>query len=125
MTRGLRTALWGLSSLAVLWTVSALVMAGMMGSMMGSMTGGGCPMCELGMGGGMMGRGAAGQAAGAAPGGGGMMGGGMMGGAMMGMMLTMGLTWVVMLGLDAVFVYLVVTALRGRGHSTAPTPTSV
>lgn len=96
MTRGLRTALWGLSSLAVLWTVSALVMAGMMGSMMGSMTGGGCPMCEPGMGGGMM-----------------------------GMMLTMGLTWVVMLGLDAVFVYLVATALRGRGHSTAPTPTSV
>ncbi len=82
MTKGLRTALWLLSSLAVLWTLLALVGWFSMG--------------------GMMGRGSMGD--------GGMMG--MMGGMMGGMMLHMGLTWLVMLGLDAVFVYLVVSGRR-------------
>lgn len=47
----------------------------------------------------------------------GVMGGGMGMGSIMWMMLTMGLTWLVMLGLDALFVYLVVTAVRGRRRS--------
>ncbi len=84
MTKGLRTALWLLSSLAVLWTLLALVGWFSMG--------------------GMMGRGSMGD--------GGMMG--MMGGMMGGMMLHMGLTWLVMLGLDAVFVYLLVSWGRSR-----------
>jgi hypothetical protein len=87
MRRGLRTALWILSSLGVLWTITAtagLFTAGMMG----------CPGCAAMMrGGGMMG------------------GSGMM---MSGMMLQMILTWIVMLGLDALFVYLVVTSRRGH-----------
>ncbi len=119
MTKGIRIALWILSSLAVLWTVGALVMAVAMGGMMG----GACPMCGLGMGGGMMGQGAGGR------GGmmsdtamrGGMAGGGWMMGGMMWMMLAMGLTWLVMLGLDAIFVYLVVTALRRRRSAGLPT----
>jgi hypothetical protein len=107
MTRGVRITAWILSSLAVLWTVGALAMTGLM--MSGA--GGACPMCGMMMGGGMMGQG--GGATGTATGGGGMMGGAMTGG-MMWMMPMMGLTWVVMLGLDAVFVYLVVSALRAR-----------
>ena len=120
MTKGIRITLWILSSLAVLWTVSTLVMAGLMGAWM---AGGTCPMCGMGMGGGMIGADSAvgaGQG-GAMPGGAaadqGMMSGmtGRMGtGSMMWMMLTMGLTWLVMLGLDAVFAYLVVTVVRVR-----------
>ena len=41
-----------------------------------------------------------------------MMNGMMAGGMMMGMMLHMALTWIVMLGLDAMFVYLIVTSWR-------------
>ena len=93
MDKGLRTALWVLSSLAVLWT--ALAVIGLVG--MGAM-----------MHGGMMGT--------QEPGGttDGMMGGGMMGG----MMLYMGLTWIVMLGLVGVFIYLIVTAGRHTNSRT-------
>ena len=93
MDKGLRTALWVLSSLAVLWT--ALAVIGLVG--MGAM-----------MHGGMMGA--------QEPGGttDGMMGGGMMGG----MMLYMGLTWIVMLGLVGVFIYLIVTAGRRANSRT-------
>jgi uncharacterized membrane protein len=79
MDRGLRTALWILSSLAVLWTLIAVV--GMF-SMVGMMGGSSAMM-------------------------------GPQGGMMMGMMVHMGLTWIVMLGLDALFVYLLVTSRRG------------
>ena len=124
MTKKIRTTLWILSSLAILWTVSALVMAGSMGAMM---AGGTCPMCGTGMSGagttGAQGTVGSGQALGqdgmapAAPTGDGGTMSGMMGdgtgmGSMMWMMVTMGLTWVVMLGLDGIFVYLVVTARR-------------
>jgi hypothetical protein len=91
MTKGLRLTLWILSSLAVLWTVIALVGFLAMGGMMG-----GGMMRDNTMMGGMMGDS-------------GMMGGGWM----VGMMLEMTLTWVVMLGLVGVFVYLIVTARRG------------
>lgn len=93
MDKGLHTALWVLSSLAVLWT--ALAVIGLVG--MGAM-----------MPGGMMGA--------QAPGGttDGMMGGGMMGG----MMLYMGLTWIIMLGLVGVFIYLIVTAGRHANSRT-------
>ena len=95
MEKGLRTALWILSSLAVLWTVLAVI--GLVG--MGAM-----------MHGGMMGA--------REPGG---MADGMMGGGMMiGMMLHMGLTWIVMLGLVGVFIYLIITA---RHHADSPTST--
>ncbi len=99
MIKGLRTTLWILSSLAVLWTVLALIGLFRMGGMMGGgMMGGGM------MGGGMMGD--SGMM-------GGMRGGGMMGGGWMaGMVLHMTLTWLVMLGLTGVFIYLVVTAKR-------------
>lgn len=87
MTKGLRLTLWILSSLAVLWTVIALV---------GWFTIGCCGM--MGHGGMMRG---------------GMQGGGMMhGGWMAGMMVELTLTWLVMLGLVGVFVYLVITARR-------------
>jgi uncharacterized membrane protein len=92
MEKGLRTALWVLSSLAVLWTALAII--GLVG--MGAM-----------MHGGMM----------SARGPGGTMDG-MMGGGMIGMMLHMGLTWIVMLGLVGVFIYLIVTARR---HADSPT----
>lgn len=99
MEKELRVALWILTSLAVLWTLIALVgvfsMVGMMGG--GSMMGGG--MMD---GSGMVGRH------------GGMMGG--MGGMMMGILVHRVLTWIVMLGLDAVFIYLLVT--RGRAPWT-------
>jgi hypothetical protein len=75
MDKGLRTALWVLSSLAVLWTVIAMVgMLGMVGMMSGSSA--------------MMGH---------------------PGGMMTGMMVQTGLTWVVMLGLDVVFAYLLIS----------------
>ncbi len=98
MTLGLRRALGVLSSLAVLWTVLALIgyftMGGMMGGMMGMGTMGGQGMmrgdstmsAHHGMGGMMMG----------------------------GMVLDMGLTWLVMLGLDGVFVYLLASGRRAR-----------
>ncbi len=95
MTKGLRIALWILSSLAVLWTLVALAGFFTMGGMMGR--------C------GMMG----GRRVGGA-----MMGGGMMGDSatmgmwMVGMMLHMTLTWVVMLGLVGVFAYLVTSSRR-------------
>src|SRR5438105_2650632 len=97
MEKGLRTALWVLSSLAVLWT--ALAVIGMVG--MGAM-----------MHGGMMGT--------REPGGttDGMMGNGMM----VGMMLHMGLTWLVMLGLVGVFIYLIVTARRHADSQTSTHP---
>ncbi len=98
MTPGLRRALWVLSSLAMLWTILALIghstMGGMMGGMMGMGTMGGQ---------GMMG---GDRTMGAHHGMGGMM--------MSGMMLHMGLTWLVMLGLDGLFVYLVASGRRGR-----------
>jgi uncharacterized membrane protein len=85
MSKGLRAALWILSSLGVLWTIVAitgLFTAGMRG----------CPGCAAMM-----------------------RSGGMMGGSSMmmgGMMAQMILTWIVMLGLDALFVYLLVTSRR-------------
>ncbi len=86
MGKGLRTTLWILSALAVLWTIIAVTcLAGMAGTM------GGRIMRPEGMGGTMNG----------------MMGSGVM----MGMMV---LTWIVMLGLVGVFIYLVVMALRSR-----------
>jgi uncharacterized membrane protein len=86
MGKGLRTTLWILSSLAVLWTIIAVIcLAGMAGTMGGRM------MRPEGMEGTMNG----------------MMGGGVM----MGMMV---LTWIVMLVLVGVFIYLVVMALRSR-----------
>jgi len=77
-------ALWILSSLAVLWTLLALVGLFTMGTMMGSRR---------------------------------MMGGqGMMGGVssmmMGGMMLSMALTWAVMLGMDGMFLWLLVSSRR-------------
>jgi hypothetical protein len=86
MGKALRTTLWILSSLAVLWTIIAVIcLAGMAGTMGGGM------MRPEGLGGPMNG----------------MMGGG----GMMGMMV---LTWIVMLGLVGVFISLVVMALRAR-----------
>jgi hypothetical protein len=100
MTKGLRLTLWILSSLAVLWTVITLVGFVAMGGMMG-----GGRMRDSTMMGGMMGD--SGMM-------GGMHQGGMMGGGwMVGMMLHVTLTWLVMLGLVGVFVYLIVTARRG------------
>ncbi|MBA3658172.1 MAG: hypothetical protein H0W67_01085 [Gemmatimonadales bacterium] len=85
MTAGLRTTLWILSSLAVLWTLGPLVGVFSMGGMMRS--------DGMRTGGAMMGHG-------------GMMSGMMMGG----MMAHMLLTWGVMLGLAGVFLCLMVTA---------------
>jgi hypothetical protein len=83
MGKGLRITLWILSSLAVLWTLLALVGLLRMGGMMGSR----------------------------------MMSQGMMGGPDMmewspGMMLPMLLTWLIVLGLDGAFVYLIASAGR-------------
>ena len=87
MSKGLRASLRILSSLAVLWTLIALISVFTMG------------FC-----GGMMGHSDIMR---------GMHGGGMMGeGWLAGMMLLMTLTWLVMLGLVGVFVYLIVTARR-------------
>lgn len=131
MTKGIRITLWILSSLAVLWTVSAAVTAGtMMDSMDGS-----CPMCRMMSGGGMMGSGAArhggmmadsGTSSTSASMGEGMRDGGMMAGMMEGMMwmmFTVWLTWLIMLALDALFIYLVVTAVRGRRATGVAAPT--
>jgi hypothetical protein len=86
LTKGLRITFWILSSLAVLWTVIALV---------GWFTMGCCGM--MGHGGMMRG----------------MQGGDMMdSGWMAGMMLQMTVTWLVMLGLVGIFGYLVITARR-------------
>lgn len=92
MTNGLRVTLWILSSLALLWTVIAVI---------GLVTTGCCgmPGGRMMAGGGMMR---------------GMHDGGMMGGAWMmsGMILELALTWVVMLGLVGVFVHLIVSRRR-------------
>ncbi|MGH7510009.1 MAG: hypothetical protein ACREA0_02980 [bacterium] len=92
MTKGLRITLWILSSLAVLWTIISLV--GML-SMVGMMGGSSAMIYRHG----------------------GMMGG--MGGMMMGAMVHLGLTWIVMLGLDGVFIYLLVTRARARDPGEA------
>lgn len=95
MVKGpLRTVLWMLGGLGMIWLVLWLLGLSAMGGMMGEdgMMGGGMP-------------------------GGGMMDGGMT--AMMGAMLvqTFG-----MLGLAGIFVYLVVDTLRGRGRGGRPGP---
>ncbi len=90
MDKGLRTSAWVLSSLALLWTLLDIIglaamrgRGGMMGGMMnGMMHGGGNGHSSMG------------------------------GMATSGMMVHMALTWLVMLGLDAVFVYLVATSRR-------------
>jgi len=100
MTKGVRRTLWILSSLAVVWTLLTVIgltgMVGMHREMMG-------------------GQGAAG-----------MMGGPMRGETMMGttagmviMTLCMVLTPIVMLGLDGVFIYLVVTSRRPTEGQTS------
>ena len=82
MSKGLRLTLWTLSSLAVLWTLLSLtLLAGMVGM-----------MADSAIHGGMMNSGR-------------MMGGGML----MTGMLNMALVWLVMLGLDGLFVYLIAT----------------
>lgn len=82
----LKTALWILGVLALAWVFLIVGMMGRMGPVAGSP---------------MMGREA-------------MMGGGMMGGGMMGMMLVMTFTWLIMLGLVGVLIYLIVVAVRSR-----------
>ncbi len=85
MDARLRKVLWVLSSLAVIWTVTAL--AGLVGMI---------PMHGAMMGSASMDS---------------MMGSGMMGGAMtLGMTICMVITPIVMLGLDGVFIYLIMTA---------------
>ena len=93
MSRGLRTALWVLSSLAVLWTVLTIIgLVGMVGMHRGMMGGQGSDGTMSGM---------------------------MAGAMMMGMMVHMALTWIVMLGLDGVFIYLIVTSGdRTEGQSS-------
>ena len=92
-----RQLLWVVSSLAVIWTVVNVVMLFAMP--------GGCPMCMTMT---------ASQGGGAME----MPNGTVMGGSWMGwMMLTNALTWIVMVILDAVFVYLSATALPRRGQS--------
>ena len=96
VTGPLRTVLWILGGLAVIWLIAALAMLPSMGRMMspeGGMMGGGMMQGEM-MGEGMMGR-------------------GMMGG-MMSMMAMMAAQFLAMLGLVAIFVYLIVDSLRKR-----------
>ncbi len=81
----------------MLWTVIALIGVFTMGGMMGH-----------GMMGGMM----SGMGEGARMGGG--IHGAMDGGMMMGMMVHKTLTWVVMLGLVGVFIYMIATTRRSR-----------
>lgn len=94
VTGPLRTVLWILGGLAIVWAVAGLAMLPSMGRMME---------------GGMMG--------------GGMMQGGMgeetmcCGGGMMGMMGFMALQTISMLGLAGIFIYLVVDAIRRRRAS--------
>ncbi len=87
MDKGLRTAIWILSSLAVLWTITTVIGWADMSAMMSG--GSGRPGDMSGMMSSMMGSGMA-----------------------MSMMLHMVLTWIVMIGLVGVFIYLVVTARR-------------
>jgi hypothetical protein len=95
MTKGIRTLLWVLGSLAALWMILGLAMWGSMGTM--------CPMC-------------ANRSA--------MMPNDMassMSMRSMGWMMPMvWITGIVMLVLDGVFVYLVVAALRGRPRQGQP-----
>ena len=94
MDSRLRTALWVLSSFAVIWTIVTL------GSLVGMI-----PTQGMMMGSDAMNR---------------MMGGDTMhGGMMVGMTIYMALNAIVMLGLDGVFVYLVVTARQGGHHAPA------
>ncbi len=92
MTKELRTTLWILSSLALLWTLLEVIGWFTMGGMMSGMG------QSASMGGGMHGTMN------------GMMGGGMM----IGMMIHRTLTWVVMLGLIGVFIHLGTTSRRNR-----------
>ena len=91
MDSRLRLVLWALSSLAVIWTIMTLgSLGGMipMRGMMGSETMSG------------------------------MMGGNMMnGGMMVGMTIYMALNAIVMIGLDGVFIYLIMTARHGGRHA--------
>lgn len=100
MTKGVRITLWILSSLAVVWTVAALGIGGTM------MLDGTCQMR------GGVDMGASGMAAQGAGDDSATMGG------MMWMLVVMGLTWLVLLGLDAVFIYLVVTTIHTGGGLT-------
>lgn len=98
MVRGpLRTVLWVLGTLGVIWVVLWLVGLPAMGGMMGEngMTGGGLS-------------------------GGGMMNGGT---SMMAMMGAMAVQVLGMLGLAGIFVYLVVDTLSGRGEQEHRAPT--
>jgi hypothetical protein len=97
VTGPLRTVLWILGGLAVVWLVAGLAMLPSMGRMMSE--GGGM------MGGGMM-RGE-------------MMGEGMMGRGMMSMMAMMAAQFLAMLGLVGIFTYLIVDSLRKRRSERA------
>lgn len=88
VTGPLRTVLWILGGLAVVWLVAGLAMLPSTGRMMSE-------------GGGMMG--------------GGMMEGGMMMEGMMSMMAVMAAQFLAMLGLVGIFIYLIVDSLRRRG----------
>jgi hypothetical protein len=91
MNPTLKTALWILGVLALAWVVLMPGMWGRMGATVGSpMTGRGTMM-------------------------GGTVAGGMMTGGTMGIMLLMTLTWLIMLGLVGVLIYLIVVAVRSRG----------
>lgn len=97
LTKGL---LWSLGVLAVVWTVANVVMLAQMP--------GGCPMCAV------MGRdqGGAGMT---------MPNNTVMGGAWMWwMMATTAITWIVMVALDAVFIFLVASRIYGRRSPTRP-----
>ena len=108
MSTSARRLLWLTSTLAVIWTIVNVVMLLAMP--------GGCPMCVA------MGRGQAGN------GGMSMPNETVMGGPWMGwMMLTTALTWIVMVILDAAFLYLIASALSsrsGRSHTAASTEAS-
>jgi hypothetical protein len=87
----LRTVLWVLSSLAVIWTILTL------GSLSGMVPTQGMMDSDA------MNR---------------MMGGDMMhGGMMVGMTIYMALNAIVMLGMDGIFIYLVMTARHGGQHA--------
>ncbi len=94
VTGPLRAVLWFLSGLGVVWVGLVLALLPGMSRMMGS--------------GGMMQGGTRH---------GGMMEGGMMAGAMMPMMAMIAVQLVAMLGLVAIFLYLVVDSLRARSAS--------
>ena len=93
VTGTLRTVLWFLGGLGLLWLLLGLFLLPGMSRMMGE--------------GSMMS--------------GGMMNGGMMQGGMMGMgtmMILMLVQFIAMLGLVGIFIYLVVDSLRGRSSTT-------